>query len=67
MVQGRSAANSAVCYCLAITRLIRSRITLEWFPNESRKGWPDIDLIAQRRPPRSRHSENLPSLENMAP
>ncbi len=38
MVQGRgSAANSAVCYCLGIT-------PVDPVLNESRKGWPDIDL-----------------------
>jgi len=47
MVQGRgSAANSAVCYCLGITPVdpVRSHLVFERFLNESRKGWPDIDL-----------------------
>jgi error-prone DNA polymerase len=47
MVQGRgSAANSAVCYCLGITPVdpVSSNLVFERFLNESRKGWPDIDL-----------------------
>ncbi len=47
MVQGRgSAANSAVCYCLAITPVdpVSNHLVFERFLNESRKGWPDIDL-----------------------
>ena len=47
MVQGRgSAANSAVCFCLGITRWIRSsnHLVFERFLSEGRKGWPDIDL-----------------------
>ncbi len=47
MVQGRgSAANSAVCYCLRITPVdsVSSNLVFERFLNESRKGWPDIDL-----------------------
>ncbi len=47
MVQGRgSAANSAVCYCLAITPVdpVENHLVFERFLNESRKGWPDIDL-----------------------
>jgi error-prone DNA polymerase len=47
MVQGRgSAANSAVCYCLGITPVdpIENHLVFERFLNESRKGWPDIDL-----------------------
>ncbi len=47
MVQGRgSAANSAVCYCLGITPVdpVSSHLVFERFLNESRKGWPDIDL-----------------------
>jgi error-prone DNA polymerase len=47
MVQGRgSAANSAVCYCLGITPVdpISNHLVFERFLNESRKGWPDIDL-----------------------
>ena len=47
MVQGRgSAANSAVCYCLGITPVdpVESHLVFERFLNESRKGWPDIDL-----------------------
>src|SRR5438046_5435081 len=47
MVQGRgSAANSAVCYCLGITPVDpeSNHLVFELFINESRKGWPDIDL-----------------------
>ncbi len=47
MVQGRgSAANSAVCYCLGITPVdpVENHLVFERFLNESRKGWPDIDL-----------------------
>src|SRR6267154_1737701 len=47
MVQGRgSAANSAVCYCLGITPVdpMENHLVFERFLNESRKGWPDIDL-----------------------
>lgn len=47
MVQGRgSAANSAVCYCLAITPVdpVSNNLVFERFLSESRKGWPDIDL-----------------------
>src|SRR5213596_871995 len=47
MVQGRgSAANSAVCYCLGITPddPVENHLVFERFLNESRKGWPDIDL-----------------------
>ena len=47
MVQGRgSAANSAVCYCLGITPVdpVSSHLVFERFLNESRQGWPDIDL-----------------------
>src|SRR6184192_4146789 len=47
MVQGRgSAANSAVCYCLGITSVdpVSNHLVFERFLNESRKGWPDIDL-----------------------
>lgn len=54
LVQGRgSAANSAVCYCLAITAVdpISSNLLFERFLNENRSGanggrkaWPDIDL-----------------------
>src|SRR5437667_489454 len=47
MVQGRgSAANSAVCYCLEITPgdPESNHLVFERFLNESRKGWPDIDL-----------------------
>src|SRR6266576_3606252 len=47
MVQGRgSAANSAVCYCLGITPVdpVTNHLVFERFLNESRKGWPDIDL-----------------------
>src|ERR1043166_1767894 len=40
------AANSAVCYCLGITPVDRvsNNLVFERFLNESRKGWPDIDL-----------------------
>src|SRR5215475_11666368 len=47
MVQGRgSAANSAVCYCLGITPVdpVSNNLVFERFLNESRRGWPDIDL-----------------------
>ena len=47
LVQGRgSAANSAVCYCLDITKVdpIASRLLFERFLSEGRKSWPDIDL-----------------------
>jgi error-prone DNA polymerase len=47
MVQGRgSAANSAVCYCLGITPVdpVENHLVFERFLNESRKGWPDVDL-----------------------
>jgi error-prone DNA polymerase len=47
MVQGRgSAANSAVCYCLGITPVdpVENHLVFERFLNESRRGWPDIDL-----------------------
>src|SRR5438876_4930822 len=47
MVKGRgSVANSAVCYCLVITPVgpVSSHLVFERFLNESRKGWPDIDL-----------------------
>jgi error-prone DNA polymerase len=47
MVQGRgSAANSAVCFCLGITPVdpVANHLVFERFLNESRKGWPDIDL-----------------------
>jgi error-prone DNA polymerase len=47
MVQGRgSAANSAICYCLGITPVdpVENHLVFERFLNESRKGWPDIDL-----------------------
>src|SRR6188472_2516576 len=47
MVQGRgSAANSAVCYSLGITPVdpVENHLVFERFLNESRKGWPDIDL-----------------------
>src|SRR5262249_33769911 len=40
------AANSAVCYCLGITPVdtLENHLVFERFLNESRKGWPDIDL-----------------------
>ncbi len=47
MVQGRgSAANSAVCFCLAITGFdpVANNLLFERFLSESRKSWPDIDL-----------------------
>jgi error-prone DNA polymerase len=47
MVQGRgSAANSVVCYSLAITAAdpIGGNLLFERFLSEGRKGWPDIDL-----------------------
>ncbi|HKS31312.1 MAG TPA: error-prone DNA polymerase, partial [Chthoniobacterales bacterium] len=47
MVQGRgSAANSAICFCLGITPVdpVSNHLVFERFLNESRKGWPDIDL-----------------------
>jgi error-prone DNA polymerase len=47
MVQGRgSAANSAVCFCLGITPVdpVENHLVFERFLNESRKGWPDVDL-----------------------
>jgi error-prone DNA polymerase len=47
MIQGRgSAANSAVCFCLGITPVdpVSNNLVFERFLNESRKGWPDIDL-----------------------
>ena len=47
MAQGRgSAANSAVCFCLGITPVdpVSNHLVFERFLNESRKGWPDIDL-----------------------
>src|SRR5438132_751144 len=47
MVHGRgSAATSAVCYCLGITPVdpVENHLVFERFLNESRKGWPDIDL-----------------------
>ena len=47
MVQGRgSAANSVVCYSLAITAAdpIGGNLLFERFLSEGRQGWPDIDL-----------------------
>jgi error-prone DNA polymerase len=47
LVQGRgSAANSAVCYCLGITKAdpIASKLLFERFLSEGRNTWPDIDL-----------------------
>ena len=47
MVQGRgSAANSAVCYSLGIAPVdpVSNNLVFERFLNESRRGWPDIDL-----------------------
>ncbi|MBL9145922.1 MAG: error-prone DNA polymerase [Verrucomicrobiaceae bacterium] len=50
LVQGRgSAANSAVCYCLDITKFdpiagIKGKLLFERFLSEGRNSWPDIDL-----------------------
>src|SRR5207244_9816078 len=47
LAQGRgSAANSVVCYSLAITAAdpIRYKLLFERFLTESRKSWPDIDI-----------------------
>lgn len=47
MVQGRgSAANSAVCFSLAITPVdpVENKLVFERFLSEGREGWPDIDL-----------------------
>ena len=47
LVQGRgSAANSIVCYALAITAVdpIKNRLLFERFLSEGRTDWPDIDL-----------------------
>ncbi|MBX7209973.1 MAG: error-prone DNA polymerase [Verrucomicrobiaceae bacterium] len=50
LVQGRgSAANSAVCYCLDITKFdpiagIKGRLLFERFLSEGHSSWPDIDL-----------------------
>jgi error-prone DNA polymerase len=47
MVQGRgSAANSAVCYALAITAVdpVKMDLLFERFLSEQRGEWPDIDL-----------------------
>jgi error-prone DNA polymerase len=47
LVQGRgSAANSAVCYSLAITNAdpIAGKLLFERFLSEGRNTWPDIDL-----------------------
>lgn len=47
LAQGRgSAANSAVCYCLGITKVdpIASKLLFERFLTESRGTWPDIDI-----------------------
>lgn len=47
MVQGRgSAANSAVCYALAITAVdpVKMDLLFERFLSEERGEWPDIDL-----------------------
>src|SRR5437773_2211146 len=55
MVQGRgSAANSAVCFCLGITPVdpVSNHLVFERFLNESRKGWPDIDLDLPKAHPR---------------
>src|SRR6476659_10126090 len=57
MVQGRgSAANSAVCFCLGITPVdpVSNHLVFERFLNESRKGWPDIDLDLPRGDRRER-------------
>ncbi len=45
--QGRgSAANSAVCYCLAITAVnpMKSRLLFSRFMSDAREEWPDIDV-----------------------
>jgi DNA polymerase III alpha subunit len=47
LIQGRgSAANSAVCYALAITAIdpVGMELLFERFLNENRGEWPDIDL-----------------------
>src|SRR6185436_8271649 len=47
LVQGRgSAANSAVCYALAITAVdpVKMELLFERFLSEERGEWPDIDL-----------------------
>jgi len=45
--QGRgSAANSTVCYCLAITAVdpMKSRLLFSRFMSDAREEWPDIDV-----------------------
>ncbi len=45
--QGRgSAANSVVCYCLAITAVdpMKSRLLFSRFMSDAREEWPDIDV-----------------------
>jgi error-prone DNA polymerase len=46
LCKGRSAANSAVCYCLEITAIdpVGMELLFERFLSESRNEWPDIDL-----------------------
>jgi error-prone DNA polymerase len=66
MVQGRgSAANSAVCYCLGITPVdpVENHLVFERFLNESRKGWPDIDLDL---PSGDRREAVIQEMANMA-
>jgi error-prone DNA polymerase len=57
LVQGRgSAANSAVCYALAITAVdpVGMELLFERFLSEERGEWPDIDLDLPSGPPRER-------------
>src|SRR5256886_14890456 len=69
MVQGRgSAANSAVCYCLGITPVdpVSNNLVFERFLNESRQGWPDIDLDLPSGDRRSEeHTSELQSQSNL--
>jgi error-prone DNA polymerase len=47
LYQGRgSAANSAVCYCLAITAVnpTKSRLLFSRFMSDARDEWPDVDV-----------------------
>ncbi|WP_118975758.1 error-prone DNA polymerase [Taibaiella koreensis] len=47
LYQGRgSAANSTVCYCLAITAVdpMKSRLLFSRFMSDAREEWPDIDV-----------------------
>jgi error-prone DNA polymerase len=57
MAQGRgSAANSAVCYALAITAVdpVRMELLFERFLSEERGEWPDIDLDLPSGEPREK-------------